>query len=283
MNVVFTAHDAAYQGMADITRPTLERYALKHGYDFVYDPNVNETEKDACKARLFLQLFYSGRYGVQDIALWVDTDAAILNPNVKMDDVFYEDEPNPSPHFVWAYDWNGPNSGVWMARFTSQAAHFIRTYDYLARAMGWGDNWAMNQTMLLPPFNEYVRCVSGKRMNSNLYDLHGLQNMDHKYMVNAYAPGDWILHLAGLETSLRMKVLRERVPGGHAYTRTLHRGRDGRVLLEQWLIHGAGHAWSGGSAAGSFTDPLGPDASREMLRFFEQHAKQDSPRLNRSE
>jgi poly(hydroxyalkanoate) depolymerase family esterase len=62
-----------------------------------------------------------------------------------------------------------------------------------------------------------------------------------------------------------------RVPGGHAYRRTLHAERNGRTVLEQWVIHGAGHAWSGGSPAGSFTDPRGPDATREMLRFFLEH------------
>jgi poly(hydroxyalkanoate) depolymerase family esterase len=59
-----------------------------------------------------------------------------------------------------------------------------------------------------------------------------------------------------------------KVPDGHAYTRTVHHREDGTLHAEQWLIHGAGHAWSGGSAHGSYTDGRGPDASREMMRFF---------------
>ncbi|MEO7338922.1 MAG: PHB depolymerase family esterase, partial [Caldimonas sp.] len=65
---------------------------------------------------------------------------------------------------------------------------------------------------------------------------------------------------------------------GRNATRTVHH-RNGASstepsLAEHWVVHGAAHAWSGGNASGSFADARGPDASREMIRFFEEHPLQ---------
>lgn len=60
----------------------------------------------------------------------------------------------------------------------------------------------------------------------------------------------------------------KRTVRGRDYARSQYPGPDGAVHFELWMINGSGHAWSGGHAAGSYTDNRGPDASAQMVRFF---------------
>jgi len=83
--------------------------------------------------------------------------------------------------------------------------------------------------------------------------------------------GDAVVAQAVQGRALRTRVETGQVPNGHGYTRTLQIDADGKTLAEQWVVQGAGHAWFGGSPDGSFTDPRGPDATAEMLRFFLAH------------
>lgn len=63
----------------------------------------------------------------------------------------------------------------------------------------------------------------------------------------------------------------EKGHAGRSYTRAVHRNAAGEVVAEHWVVHGAQHAWSGGNPKGSYADPHGPSATREMVRFFMEH------------
>jgi len=80
-----------------------------------------------------------------------------------------------------------------------------------------------------------------------------------------HGDSDTTVHPSNGEYAVRPSISEEGNAGGRRYTRSAH--YDG-VLFEHWLVHGGGHAWSGGNGAASFADGKGPDAAREMLRFF---------------
>ena len=86
---------------------------------------------------------------------------------------------------------------------------------------------------------------------------------------------DAALRAAGQPRGAVQKTALKSSAGGRAFTRTVYRraesSADAASLAEHWVVHGAGHAWSGGSPTGSYADAGGPDASREMIRFFEEH------------
>ena len=84
--------------------------------------------------------------------------------------------------------------------------------------------------------------------------------------------GDAVIQAsAGPSTTVETENVK--TAGQRNATRRIYRAPDGKAIAEHWLVHGAPHAWSGGSQKGSYTDPRGPDASAEMMRFFMQHAK----------
>lgn len=102
---------------------------------------------------------------------------------------------------------------------------------------------------------------------------------DEDRVVHPANAGGFLTTMERAHGPLARHVEHGRAAGGRDYIRTAYRNPEGAVVLEHWSVHGGGHAWSGGSPDGSHTDPAGPDASREMLRFFLAHGRRAaSPR-----
>lgn len=92
-----------------------------------------------------------------------------------------------------------------------------------------------------------VQPANGAHIVQQAHDAHGVQSGD---------PG------------LRVKTMSGVTPGGQRFSRAVHADIWGQARIESWILHGAGHAWSGGHTIGSCSDAAGPDASAEMVRFF---------------
>jgi poly(hydroxyalkanoate) depolymerase family esterase len=79
--------------------------------------------------------------------------------------------------------------------------------------------------------------------------------------------GERILYRAELGERLKRTDLDWEASGGRV-SRTVLEDDEGRVMVERWQVEGGGHAWFGGDPRGSYTQTVGLDASRVMVRFF---------------
>jgi poly(hydroxyalkanoate) depolymerase family esterase len=85
-------------------------------------------------------------------------------------------------------------------------------------------------------------------------------------------PGAARIDAGAIATGAKVEVGSPRAGTRRPYTCTRFRAAREAVVVEQWLVHGGGHAWFGGDPRERFTDSNGPNASEEMIRFFLSHA-----------
>lgn len=79
---------------------------------------------------------------------------------------------------------------------------------------------------------------------------------------------------ASAGTKLTKTVSSENAAGtARTATQSTWKDSAGKPWVTLWSVDMGPHAWSGGDASGSFTDPKGPSASEVMLRFFKLHSQ----------
>ncbi len=146
------------------------------------------------------------------------------------------------------------------------AAIMGATYPELFAAVGVHSGLACGAALDMP--SAFAAMRTGARDLRRRGAVRAIVFHGDKDMTVSSVNGDQVIAQSGPATNSRVSVCRGESPQGARYTRTVYTDESGRDTMEQWVVHGLGHAWSGGNPAGSYTDPRGPDASREMVRFF---------------
>ena len=172
------------------------------------------------KGDCFFALYGKG----YDVMVWMDLDSQIMNSDTKIEVICMnhlgldfsprgtgEEVWTMNSHFLWGWDHAGPNSGVYIVRFTPEGAHWMDRSYATMRENGLADETAMEILATTHPFKDYVRACPGVVLNSYPYHLYGWDKYPIEYQrkLNAYEPGCFILHLPGIPNEQRIPLLKK--------------------------------------------------------------------------
>jgi poly(hydroxyalkanoate) depolymerase family esterase len=166
----------------------------------------------------------------------------------------------------------------------AMAAVMAATYPEMYAAIGVHSGLPYGSATDLPSAFAAMRGHAGSRGRRSRKPRGAAADSPRIRTIVFHGDADTIVHpsnasgiVGASKTSERVERAKTHSSDGRTYTRTVIRDQSGVAVVEDWLLHGSGHAWSGGSADGSYTDPRGPDASREMLRFFLEKSGERRP------
>lgn len=210
---IVSAGSPDYDELRRVTQPTRDRYAEKHGYDswfFETPPNMG----DACKRKCYEALWGRG----YDVMVWMDLDSIVWNSAIKIEGILgrwmmrgVERDVLPEwvHHFGWGADHAGPNSGVYIVRFTSEGRQWMdRSYATMLEN-GLADETAMEILRTTHPFNKLVADIPGYILNA--YDPDFYYGDRYSHRVNQLGEDSLVLHMPGYPNSVRIGELQRRV------------------------------------------------------------------------
>lgn len=165
----------------------------------------------------------------------------------------------------------------------AMAAIVAAEYPELIAAAGIHSGLPAGAAGNLPDALTAMRSGGGRRVASAHASLHAATGLPAVPTIVFHGDADHTVHVSNADDVVAAVLDRApgattsttRVSDGSArrFTRTDHVDASGATLAEHWLLHGSGHAWSGGNARGSYVDSQGIDATAEMVRFFAEHAR----------
>lgn len=200
---VLTSYNESFHEVAKLTDPTKQAYCNKHGYHFLVRPAAAHYHPVWAKMHLMKEILPA-----YDWVFWMDADAFIMNQEIKIETII-----DPAFDFFVSHDINGLNSGVFLAKNSEWTKGlFDAVLDeeklyagYLGeqislRKVVYDLNWIASGKIKITPQRVF---------NSYFYDIYKMT-----YPEGNYQPGDFIVHLPGMQNNDRVAKINEVLKNG---------------------------------------------------------------------
>ena len=193
---VVTLHDKSMARVGKVTATIVREYAATHRYEFIcHKRPIDPARHPAWNKIVALRNVLEKR----DLtwALWIDADAVVMNHRIPAETLIPR-----NVDVVFASDFNGLNSGIFMVRRCAWSLKFLDTLLFLGdinhdpdgMGMKWEQNTIKHVLKNFSGFAEHVALLPERQMNSS---------------VNSFEPGDFVLHLGAMANGERLRILKE--------------------------------------------------------------------------
>lgn len=193
---VVTLHNDGMADVGKITGSILREYTSAHGYEFIHHNRpIDATRHPAWNKVIALRNALEKKNRLW--AMWIDADAIVMNHQIPLEALI-----PPNVDMVFASDFNGLNSGIFMVRHCEWSRKFLDTVLFLGDINhdpdGMGAKWEQNTIKHVlknfDGFAEHVALLPERQMNSS---------------VSSFEFGDFILHLGAMSNRRRVRILEE--------------------------------------------------------------------------
>jgi hypothetical protein len=203
--------DNTMEEVFDLTLPSKQRYAKKHGYDLLAIRNFGvdtrygfkSTEIGFLRALRTFELLSS-----YDIVMWIDADSLITNDNMNIRDFGLESNFT----FYASYDWYGKTSfsaGNFIVQNTNNTSDFLNAFYSIAKHFP-EEQATLNALYFNTSYKNIMKILEHRYLGAApSVEMYAEQWVGRRPIVAPWTEDAFLVHITGIPNYARLNILKK--------------------------------------------------------------------------
>ena len=212
----FEDNTSLFKDVFNFCLPSKERYAKKHGYDFMCvrsfgeDPDGVLNSKDSGRMRAVHAFRMAEFY---DYVFWVDGDSIITNDSYKVEDII--DADSKDIVYYVSYDWpafsktaDQFSNGNYIVARNKNTQNFYKTYQDIERSGNFpNEQEVLNRMRRQSEYSNLFKIVDNKYLNTPSNHEGILKMLQRHDPICEWSEDSLMCHLTGMKNEYRLYIL----------------------------------------------------------------------------